>query len=146
MFKSPEDAYKYYNLGEDEVELVIEGNHSDFVVDCKEHSYTYLIIPKTADGWKIGTGLDTKNIYNKFYDGISIDVYQYKNTEDYYITIFDTRGVKISIFDDYDTEFVFLENKEEKIVTYYGFIPKFNSQYDLEINGNKIELRKLTAF
>lgn len=141
-FSSPKKAYEYYCLGRSNVEIVVEGTHSDFVVDRKNEKDTYLIIPKTVDGWKVGIGVDTKRIARKISNGAIISVYQYKNTSDYFITIFDTNGDKFIVADDYNTEFYSLERNNDSIgkkyVTYYAYVPEFGSQYGVLINGKKI--------
>ena len=108
-FSSPKLSYEYYTSGKSNIELVVEGTDCDFVVDCKNDAYTYLIIPKNSYGWKIGTGVNTKRIFQKISNGITVYIYQYKNTNDYFITIFDTAGGELEILDSYNTEFDFLK-------------------------------------
>ena len=143
-FKSPEAAYEYTNFGKSDIELVVEGNNCDFVVERKEDTDKYLIIPKDEVGWKIGVGLNTKRIIQKISNGITVYVYQYKNTSDYFITVFDTNGGEATVTDDYDTEFSSLERYNdflgETFVTYYAHIPELNQQYSVTVNGNKIAL------
>ena len=143
-FNSPESAYEYYNVGESNIELVVEGNECDFVIDRKNHSDTHLIIPKTADGWKIGIGLNTKRIVQKLSKGITIYVYQYKNTNDYFINILNTSGGESTVSDEYNTNFYSLEKYDDVLgktfVTYYAHIPDFNAQYSIIVNDNEIEL------
>lgn len=144
-FDSPKEAYEYYNFGESNIKLVIEGNNSDFVIDRKNDSDIFLIIPKTTDGWKIGIGLNTKRIAQKLSNGITIYVYQYKNTNDYFITVLDTNGGELKVSDDYNTKFYSLEKNndflEKTFVTYYAHISDFNPQYSVVVNGNKIALQ-----
>lgn len=146
QFNSPKAAYEYYNFGKSNIELVVEGNGCDFVIDCKNDVDTYLLIPKTADGWKIGVGSNTKRIAHKFSDGVTVDVYCYKNTSDYFITILDTNGGESVVSDDYNTKFYSLERDNNHLgktfVTYYAHIPYFNSQYSIIVNDNKIVLEK----
>lgn len=144
-FNSPKDAYEYYNLGKSNIQLVVEGENSDFVIDCKNDSDTYLIIPKTPNGWKIGIGSNTKRIIQKLSKGITIYVYQYKNTNDYYITILDTTGGETDIRDNYNTKFYCLKRRNVSLgktfVTYYAHISSFNSEYNIIVNDNKIVLK-----
>ncbi len=143
-FDSPKDAYEYYNFGKSNIQLVIEGNNCDFLVDCKSDFETYLIVPKTTDGWKIGIGSNTKRIVQKFSKGITVYVYQYKNTNDYFITILDTNGEKTTVFDDNNTEFFSLEKYNnilgKTFFTYYAHISNLNSGYRIIVNGNEIIL------
>ncbi len=145
-FKSPKEAYEYCNLGESNIELIVEGNYSDFVIGHKNDYDTYLIIPKTTGGWKIGIGANTKRTIQKFYNGITVYVYQYKNTSDYFITILDTNGGESTVSDEYNTKFFSLERYNDSLgkifVTYYAHITNLNPQYSVIVNDNKIVLGK----
>ena len=103
-----------------------------------------MIIPKTADGWKIGIGSNTKRIVQKLSNGIVLYVYQYKNTSDYFITILDTNGGESTVSDEYNTKFFALEryndSLEKNFVTYYAHITNLNPQYSIIVNNNKIVL------
>ena len=138
-FSSPQDAYEYISYGKPHIELIVEGNSSDFIVDQQNGSSVYQIIPKTANGWKIGIGTDTKKVNQGFSDGISMDVYQFKNTNDYYITLLDINGGKLTISDCYNSQIHSVEQINEVVnktfVTYYAHISDFSSEYFLTING-----------
>lgn len=144
-FRSPQDAYQYYTFGKPNIVLVIEGEACDLVVDRKNASETHLIIPKTADGWKIGMGRDTKKIAQTFADGISVDVYQYKDTAVFFITVFNSNGGGATVSDAYGTKFYALEKTNDLLgktfVTYYGALSSFDSQYWVEVNGNKLSVK-----
>lgn len=144
-FNSPKAAYEYFIFGKSNIELVVEGNNCDFIIDRKNDTETYLIIPKTADGWKIGIGLNTRRIVQKLSNGITVYVYQYKNTRDYFITILDTNGGESTVSDDYNTKFYSLERNNDSLgktfVTYYAHISSLNPQYSVIVNGNKIALK-----
>ena len=143
-FDSPEAAYEYFNLGKSNVELIVEGDACDFIIDRQKDSDKYLIIPKTADGWKIGIGANTKRIAQKISNGIVLYAYQYKDTSDYFITILDTNGGESTISDEYDTKFISLERSNDSLgktfVTYYAHIANFNPQYSVTVNNTKIIL------
>ncbi|MBE6616777.1 MAG: hypothetical protein E7627_02355 [Ruminococcaceae bacterium] len=144
-FDSPKEAYEYYTFSKSNIELVVEGNECDFVVDCKNNVDTHLIIPKTADGWKVGIGSNTKRIVYKHSNGITVYVYQYSNTSEYFITILDTNGGVAIVSDNYGTEFYSLEKDNDSLnttfVTYYAYIPDFNLEYSVIVNGNEIVLK-----
>lgn len=143
-FDSPKAAYEYFNLGKSNIELIVKGDSCDFIIERKNDSDTYLIIPKTVDGWKIGIGSNTKRIAQKLSNGIVIYVYQYKSTSEYFITIFDTNGGELTISDEYNTEFISLERKNDSLgktfVTYYAYITNLNQCYSVIVNDNKIVL------
>ena len=141
-FDSPKAAYEYFNLGKSNIELIVEGEDCDFIVDRKNDSDTYLIIPKTADGWKIGVGSNTKRILQKLSNGIVLYVYQYKDTSDYFITILDTNGGKATVSDEYNSEFRSVERSDKSLgktfVTYYAHISGDVSPYSVTVNNRKI--------
>ena len=143
-FHSPTESYEYYNWGKSNIVLVVEGNNCDFIVNREKEQDTYLIIPKTTDGWKIGIGLNTKRIVQKNSNGIIVNIYQYKNTNDYYITVFNTEGGELNVSDSYNTQFYSLEKNNnslgKKFITYYAHIFDFNPQYNIHVDGNKIML------
>lgn len=143
-FDSPKAAYEYVNFGKSNIELVVEGNNCAFVVDRKNNSDTYLIIPKTIDGWKIGLGLNIKKIVQKVSNGIIVYVYQYQDINDYFITVLDTNGGYSEITDNYNSEFYSLKRINNSLsktfITYYTHLPHFNSQYYITVNGIKIIL------
>ena len=143
-FDSPKAAYEYYKLGRSNIELIVEGDDCDFIIDRKNDSDIYLIIPKTADGWKIGIVSNTKRIVQKLSNGIVLYVYQYKDTSDYFITILDTNGGESTVSDEYNTKFFSLEryndSLEKNFVTYYAHITNLNPQYSVIVNDNKIVL------
>lgn len=138
-FDSAEEAYSYVNFGKSEAMLVVEGNDSDLVVEREDNVYKYLIVPKTEDGWQVGIGSDTKMIEQRISEGISVHVYQYKDTNDYFITVLDTNGGALEISDSCSSEFVFLETANESVektfFTYYAHISEFNAEYCINANG-----------
>ena len=131
-------------MGKSNIVLIVEGGDCDFIIDRNNDSDTYLIIPKTAYGWKIGVASNTKRIVQKFSNGIVVYVYQYKNTSDYFITILDTNGGESTVSDEYNTKFFSLERYNDSLgkvfVTYYAHITTLNQQYSVIVNDNKIVL------
>lgn len=144
-FHSPKAAYEYFCFGKSNIELVVEGAHCDFVVDRKKESDSYLIIPKTADGWKVGIGSDMKWVAHQYFKGTVINVCQYKNTGDYFIIVFNSNGETATVSDKNHTKFYSLEKYnpalEKTFVTYYASIPNFNSQYSVTINNTEMVLK-----
>lgn len=143
-FGSPKAAYEYVNPGKSNIELVVEGDDCDFIIDRKNDSDTYSIIPKTSDGWKIGIGSNTERTAQKISDGIVLYVYRYKNTSDYFITVFDTNGGESTVSDEYNTEFFSLERYNDSLgknfVTYYAHVADIEPQYNVTVNGHEISV------
>ena len=142
-FSSPELAYNYNHTGD--VKLIVDGEKTNFVISEKGYVDDYIIIPKSINGWKLGMGLDTRKVVQKIFDGITIYVYQYNNTNDYYITISDTNGCSLNISDNHDSEFQFLDKYNstlnKTIYTYYAYINTFNDQYLLNVNGKIVKVQ-----
>ena len=139
-FSTPESAFHYTNSGE--VQLIVEGKKSDLVVADKKDTDTLLIIPKTDIGWKLGLGSDTKKVTRTIESGITLDIYQYKNTDDYYIIVLDTNGGECQISDINNSSFYSLmkENSalNKNFYMYYAYIGDFKSGYTITVNGTPI--------
>lgn len=146
-FKSPEAAFKYYDPTVDKVELVVEGDESDFVLGIADDTSTITILPKTADGWKIGAGLGIRRVTQENTDGFFITVYRYMNTNDHFISIRGTQGGELAISDEYETKFHEFSMKGKSdpfnrtFFTYYAYVANFDSQYSVTVNGNEIVLK-----
>lgn len=145
-FDTPEDAYNYNTFGDTNVQLVLDGEDCAFIVDFESSSKrTIAAIAKSEKGWKLDGGSNIKLITSNFVDGISIDVYQFKDTNDYFINVFDMDSGAVDIFDDYNTEFYLFEhtNTEWNITDtdYFAYIPYFNNEYSIVINGNRIPVK-----
>ena len=142
-FETPEEAYEYFNFGKSDIQLVVKGTKSDLIIDNKNGTNRYLIIPKSGDGWKIGIGANTRRVIQKLHNGIVIYVYQYKATDDFFITVLDTNGGSAIIADSYNSEFYAIEKINHTIgkvfVTYYAHISGWDNQYWISINDTKIE-------
>lgn len=110
-FSTPESAFSYVNTGN--IKLVINGSQTDLVVAQKEDAKIYSIIPKTENGWKLGMGIDTKRIIQRTFEGIIIYVYQYKNTNEYYITVLNTNGGMLELSDNHDSTFFHVDEVNE---------------------------------
>ena len=143
-FDSPKAAYEYYTFEKSNIVLIVEGNECDLIINRKDIAhYVYHMIPKTEKGWKIGIGTNDKLIYKTYTNGILILINQYKNTKDFFITVYNTQGKEIDITDIFNTEFQVLKETidppENTFVSYYAYIPDFNEQYELTVNGISIK-------
>ena len=141
-FSSPEKVFNYCYTKKTKVKLVVEGKDSDLVIGEDDDAHIYLIVPKVANGWKIGMWTNTKLISYEMYNSISVDVYQYKNTNDYFVSILDMNGGYSQITDSFQSEFSALEQPmdvlEKTYVTYYTNIQDFTDEYWINVNGEKI--------
>ena len=138
-FNSPEASYKYTKLGKSNIELVLSGDHSDFIVDSEgEYERTYLIVPKNSDGWKIGLAINTKKIDQLFIEDITVNLYQYKDTNDYFITIIGFTNKVQKISDSCASVFYPLEKESasSEMVSkcYFAYVREYNSDYSITID------------
>lgn len=141
-FSTPESVFSYTNSGD--IKLIIDGSKTNFVVAEEGDISIYSIIPKTEKGWKLGVGFDTKNLIQKVWNGIVIYVYQYKNIDDYYITVLNTNGGPLEIADNCNSKFFYLSKSDEYLNetfhTYCAYIQKMDNQYSLTVNGQLFSL------
>lgn len=140
-FSTPEEAYSYMNF--EKVKLVVEGNKSAFVVGEKDRAdYDYLVIPRNQNGWKLGRGVDIKLKEQKIIEGIFVDIYEYKDGDDYYVTVLDMSGKELEILDSCDSRFIKLSYDNEEIdnnySSYYASILSFDENYWISVNGKQI--------
>lgn len=137
-FPSAESAYKYSNRGT--IDLVVDGNESTLVVNQKDETSVYTILPKSDKGWKIGFGMNSKSRVQKVYGSVFIEIYRYKDSDDYYVKIFDTDGGETEIYDNHNSEFYHLEHMVlgESYYTYYACINGFDDSYTITVNGTEI--------
>lgn len=141
-FSSPQSAYNYNNIGN--VRLLVHGETTDFIVGSNGDTEVHAIVPKSDNGWKLGTKLDIKRIVQTINDGIIIHVYQYKNSEDYYITVLDTNGGPSEIIDNHSSNFQCLDKHNGELnktfYTYYAYINDYDAQYTLTVNGKAMNI------
>lgn len=152
-FSTPEESFDYFHNKKIESQLVIDGEKSSLVIGGENGDYTIQIVPKAEKGWKLARGVDTKVVVNETVDGVAINVFQYKDTQEYYISVVNINGEEIEISDSYSSDFSSLTYKNisldnaslnKTIKTYYAYIDNFNEQYFITINGNEIPLNITT--
>lgn len=142
-FKSPEAAYKYFHPGTSEIELVLDGQHSSFVIGSKGDSDIVSIVPKASGGWKLGLGAYVEGTY-KITDDLVIDVYQYRGMDDCYISVYSAEGGPLELSDTYGSVFIprenFIYELDESYITYFAAIPSMEAHYRLSVNGKEISV------
>ena len=141
-FPTLESSYKYNNSNC--IDLIVDGEKSAFVVGSQNDIDNYFIVPKSNDGWKLGMGFNKKIIEKKILDDIIIYLYQYKGTNDYYITIFNVKRDSLNISDSINSKFQYTEkynNVECKnYYAYFAYIGNLNYNYTLTVNGKTIKM------
>lgn len=142
-FSSLESVYDYTHI--ENIELVVNGEQTDFVVSTlMRNEYNYSIFPKTDKGWKIGMASDIKSVSTSLYGGASINVYRYKNSNDYYVSVYNSDGGPLEITDDRGSVFQSTEQTVYKLnqtyYIYYAYVNSLDDQYELIINGNTVKI------
>ncbi|MBQ9859461.1 MAG: hypothetical protein IJO76_02135 [Clostridia bacterium] len=136
-FSSPEAAYKYYYPTASPYQI-IKGNESDLVLgDGRDGTTTILIVPKNEDGWKVGIGSEINTVYNGIAGTLPVQIHRYKDSNDYYITVFGEHGKELSISDNRGSTFA---SDLQLRNVYRAHIADMNRQYELTVNGEKIDL------
>lgn len=140
-FSSPEKAFNYINSWK--IQHIVNGSETDLIISGKNETNTCKILPKTDKGWKISTGLETKK-YKGFHNGISIGVYRYKNSNDYYVVLFNTDGGKIDVSDSRGSQFSFVNKTDtassEPIYYYCTCVYNLDDMYVLNLNGEEVKI------
>jgi len=132
-FSTPEKSFHYINL--EKAKIVISGDTTDLVIG---HEDTYLIVPKTDKGWKIGRGLDTKNVSVNYNDGIIVALFKHKKSGEYYVEVSDVEGKACTIKDSGNSKFYNV--KDGEICRYYAYVHNLNDSYELFVNGKRVNL------
>ncbi|MBR1763237.1 MAG: hypothetical protein IJ731_07735 [Eubacterium sp.] len=139
-FNSAESSLKYSNLYSPD--LTVDGKTTTLTIYRKDVSTNeVLIIPKNNKGWKIGRGIDTKSLNvssNKLY---SVDICNYRNTDEWYIILTDWNDEIYSLCDNKNSTFKELSQtaKSRELKNYVAYIGKFDSSYVLIINNQEFE-------
>ena len=144
-FDSPEKAYNYFNA-DLKTEMLVQGKDSDLIVGKKDNKLSYLIVPKSEDGWKIGHGKDLKTASFRAdgsADFSTIMLFQYKNENEYYIAVSTIKNNDFEITDSCNSKFVIFE-PDENINMYYAAIDNYNSEYWIKINDEKYVIGELS--
>lgn len=143
-FSTPETAYRYL-YSKDPV-LKVAGETSDFMVSIVDNNTVNIgLFSKTESGWKLGLGSDIRLVYSTIEDGVVFDVYQFKNQEEYYISVLPTKeNVLIDISDNRQSEFYHLEffqsYLKQPYYMYYAYVKDFNETYSVKINDKAYKI------
>lgn len=145
-FQTPNAAFAYYYTDALETDLVVEGRDTDLVIGSADDRYTYLIVPRAEDGWKVGTGANTRLIYHALTDDAAINIFRYCNSDEYYVTVLNTNGGPFDVRDVCGSDFVPLGQDNAGLnctfYTYFAYIQDFSENYILFVNGNNVVIPK----
>lgn len=144
-FPTVQSSYKYSNTGN--ADLIINGTETDLVISENKGTNNVLIIPKNNEGWKIGRGIDTKAFFNKNINNVLISVYQYKDTQDYYIILTDMVGNLYQISDSVGSVFesheINVGSSNESYFEYFVYVNHLDENYSLTLNEETIYILKV---
>ena len=137
-FPTVESAYYYSNEGK--VKHIIQGNESDLVIGQKDNDTAniFAVMPKTNDGWKISPFGSLKSVTSIISHEVLIHVYQYKNSDDYYIMVYCLKNNTLELTDNRDSKFEYFEGKNGTNQTYCTYIHCFDEEYVITVDGNPI--------
>ena len=136
-FKTPEEAIMYnYKV---EPELIIMGQDSCYVSGRTEDNYSpYEVLSKTEDGWKLGKAYDLSICFTKVLSTeFHITVERFKDSEDYYIKVYDYTGIDRVITDKNGTAFVKWYQKGDDR-SYLAYVHGFDQNYYIIVDGSEI--------
>ncbi len=142
-FSSPEAAYKYAKYGESNIALIVPGDECDLVIDKRgDSSYELDYISKNNDGWKLSIGIDSKTVFQKHHNGVTIEILRYKNSQDYFIDVSGLQSESLDLSDNLNSEFLCLQRGSTNLTPciYYAHISGFDESYKLFVNGEIIVL------
>lgn len=132
-FSSAEQVYEYVN-GNADIIAEIEGEESSLVVENENGTYKYLIVRKNQNKWYVDTGINTKMIRNEIRDNALIAIYQYGNTNDYYVDVVSLYGDAIQIVDNKNSTFVEVNkgaNNSHRL--YYAYVNSLDETYEINV-------------
>ena len=136
-FYDPESIFEYENP-KATVHTVLEGEASSMCFGKSTDGQIRTSVAfKSGTKWKIARLTDMESaVYT--YGNLWISWYRYKGTNDYYVDIYDFRKTFDPVTDCRNTNFSVVRSDKEKEIRYYGYVPKMDENYYLEIDGEKV--------
>ncbi len=134
-FSTPQQAYHYSRLYP--VEVIVEGKETTLVIGKNQTSENPRIIPKVGDRWGVTYPLETTFEMNVF-DGFLVTVFQYKDSDEYYISVEGAVEQIESIEDNIGSEFVRFDEQNQP--RYFAYVPSLDQNYALTVNGLAIAI------
>lgn len=137
-FSSPESAYRYTEITKSD--MIIEGKTTDLVVGSRNNAERLTILQKTEAGWKLGRKSRIKMVSNNTNNGISVTIYRYKTSDDFFVMIFGENGKPLQVNDTLDSEIFSITRAssvfDDGLTTYYLTVHKPDLKYRITVNGN----------
>ena len=136
-FGSAEKACFYYQPQTDGNVLSVDGQYSTFVMQKDDSKNSILLVPKTESGWKVPSGMHTKRVIYRIVDSYIVSVYQYKNTNDFFVRVSSVDKKIHTLTDSCNSLFVSTQSS-----VYCAHIPHFDTDYSLIINDKQIVIHE----
>lgn len=141
-FDSPEAAYRY--LRDDSIIQVVDGKDTSLV--AAQYSQIIPKVDETKDNvkrWKLPLPNAT-SLKDKYEHGISVFLYHYKGTSEYYLGIHTWSEESVQVSDSLASEFAFSKKTYPQpyltSVWYFAYIPNPPKDYWVKINDQIIDL------
>ena len=144
-FPSVEKAFTYVSTQSvNDILCVVDGKETSLVVAANDEENVLKIFPMTENGWKLNTGLETAIIMQQHYGNISFHIYRYKESNDYYIQIFNVYGDAIELSDNQDSIFYSVERPNSSVrqpmYYYYTCVQNIKDDYIIYIDGQEVKI------
>lgn len=143
-FDSPAGAFAFKNRGK--VILTLEGEESAYVLaEDGQDSYAYDYIAKKDDKWCVVSGM-TKRPTMIVNDTASVLIYQFRNTDDYYIAVRSHGNEEVTVSDNRGTVFHkigkshTIEDITVSDYTYYGYVHHIDASYQIKVDEETIDV------
>lgn len=141
-FKTPEAAFEYWQPDVEKILLVAEGKESAFLVAQEDaNTLTIGIAVRADNGWKLASPFDYSCLQDEYSESGGVEVYQYKDTGDYYVSADSFGGEYYEISDNKNSEFSYTSIKNDTIGytrhLYLGYVPDIDENYVVSINGEE---------
>ena len=139
-FSTPESAFHYEYAAK--INMVVDGKVTTMIISSTKDGTSQTVIPKSGNGWKLDIGIDQKKVVEKIVGTKTIFVYRYKDSEDYYVVVWDPLAAKnniLNVSDNRNSKFIHYSTdiSGSKYITY---VNKFRSSgYELSINNQIVK-------
>jgi Ca2+/Na+ antiporter len=142
---SPESIFPYSNSGD--VIFVMEGGESALVLGINsDNEAVFNLIRRSGTEWKLTGSLGD---YKRTVSGISpnyicFTIRQYRDSKDYYVTVYDSNSCAVNVADNCNSRFYHLmktsDSSGETYHTYYAYVHDLDDDYTLIVNGEVIQV------
>lgn len=150
-FKTPENVFTYYaadNFIHNKIVHIEEGEQTCFIYyEQYPNSNSYLIIPKTEEGYKLPVSSADKIVVNRLDIHGSGWVIHYEGTDDYYLSVHgitDEENVTATDSNGKQLDVILKEipKSESKTFAVLSYIDEFTNDYSVTINGYTIKFNQ----